>query len=105
MSIYHTQIQGNYGDEHAHTAGVTNVGTLTITNSTISKHGYLSEGGGGLDNRGTCTIWGSLISDNVNGVPNDQSGSGGGITNWGTLTLNYSTVSNNTALSAWWVYV
>ncbi len=64
--------------------GVFNVkfGTMTITNSTISGNS-----GGGVDNDGTMTITNSTISGN----------SGGGIDNDGTMAATNSTLSGNTA--------
>ncbi len=68
--------------------GIDNVGTLTLTNSTIS--GNTAGWGGGIDNSGTLTITNSTISGNT-------AGWGGGIDNSGTLTITNSTISGNTA--------
>jgi hypothetical protein len=82
-------------------AGIVNSGTLTISNSTISGNlattdpGYISWGGGILNDGGTLTISNSTISDNraIGGLT-----SGGGIENGGTLTISSSTISNNSAV-------
>ncbi len=66
--------------------GMTNYGTLAITNSTISGNSL----DGGIFNEGTLTVTDCTISGN-------SSGYGGGIRNDGTLTLTDSTLSGNTA--------
>lgn len=69
--------------------GISNAGTLTVTNSTIS--GNQATAGGGIDNRGTLNITNSTLSNNqgFNG--------GGGIYNDGMITMTDSTVSDNQA--------
>lgn len=74
-----------------HGGGITNGGTLTLTNVTV-KANSADLGGGGITNEvsGTLTINSGTVSGNV----------GGGIFSWGighTVTLNSSTVSGNTA--------
>jgi len=81
----------NYG------GGISNSGTLTINNSTITQNHAgpaIGAGGGGITNRGTLTMNKSTISGNAvfGGVVG-----GGGIANAGMLKLNDSTVSGNTA--------
>ena len=81
--------------------GIFNVGSLALTNSTLS--GNTANSGGGLENyQGyggpgvTATITNSTISGNVALI-----GPGGGIRNFDNgphLTLSYSTVANNTAV-------
>ncbi len=61
--------------------GILNYGTLTLTNNTISGNT-----GGGIENNGTLTLTNSTISGNT----------GGGISNRGTLTLTNSTITGNT---------
>src|SRR5262249_13967341 len=74
-------------------SGITNLGgTLTISNSTISRNGSYF-GGGGIFNSGTLTVSNSTISRNWGGEL------GGGIDNQGTLTINNSTISEN------WVFL
>ncbi|HEX5272560.1 MAG TPA: choice-of-anchor Q domain-containing protein [Gemmataceae bacterium] len=71
--------------------GIRNLGTLTVTNCTIT--GNFTFGGGGILNAGTLTLSGSTVSGNT------ASGNGGGIFNVGTLTVTTSTVAGNTAPS------
>ncbi len=100
--------------------GISNYGTLTLTNSTVShntasggsyaqQNGYSGSGGngGGIVNGGTLTLTNSIVSYNIAaagiGATNDNSnagGIGGGISNYGTLTLTNSIVSHNTAFGA-----
>ena len=63
------------------TATINNGGTLTLTDSIVSRNQ------GGIFNSGTLTLINSTVSDNRPGI--------GGITNSGTLTLINSTVSGN----------
>jgi CSLREA domain-containing protein len=71
--------------------GIFNVGTLTLTNSTVSNNA--ADSGGGIFNQtGTLTLTNSTVSNN------SAANSGGGIFNQtGTLTLTNSTVSGNSA--------
>ena len=75
--------------------GIGNLGTLTLTNSTIS--GNSAEFGGGIINDGTATVTNSTISGNSaeNGTPFNADG--GGIGNGGTLTVTNSAISGNSA--------
>src|SRR5215813_5379052 len=56
-------------------AGISNTGTLTITNSTLS--GNAAEFGGGISNGGTVTIGNTILKTGV---------WGGNISNYGTVT-------------------
>jgi hypothetical protein len=67
--------------------GISNGGTLTVTNSTLSGNG--GSAGGGISNGGTLTITNSTFSGNTVSVK------GGGISNSGTLTVTNSTLSGN----------
>jgi hypothetical protein len=69
--------------------GIDNSGTLTLKGSIVSAN-HSAGTGGGITNSGTMTLSNSTVSGN-------SAGTGGGITNFGTLTLNSTTVSNNTA--------
>ena len=69
---------------------ITNVGTLTIANATLSSN-LASTSGGGINNSGTLTLINSTISSN------SASGLGGGISNSGAVTLIDSTISSNSA--------
>jgi len=82
-------------------AGISNSGTLTINNSTIT--GNLADGGqrrcgagAGIANGGTVTINNSTITGNGAAGP-FHCGTGGGIANAGTATVNNSTLSGNGA--------
>jgi predicted outer membrane repeat protein len=68
--------------------GILNMGTLSVTNSTISGNN-----GTGINNwfEATLTLANTTVSDNTAGE------AGGGIYNVGTLTVTNSTVSGNTA--------
>jgi len=68
--------------------GICNLGTLTLTNTTIS--GNSADLGGGIYNGGTLTVNKSTISGN-------SAGWGGGIYDYGTQTVNNSTLSGNSA--------
>jgi len=81
--------------------GISNDGTLTIVNCTISNNQSLAsggpdyKGGGGISNNntGTLTVLNSTISDNTANY-------GGGIRNNGILTITNSTMTHNEANSA-----
>jgi hypothetical protein len=88
--------------------GISNSGTLTLTDSTVSRAST-----GGIFNNGTATLINSTVSDNANlgGISNSGtltlinstvsgnfSARGGGISNSGTVTLINSTVSGNFAI-------
>jgi transcriptional regulator with XRE-family HTH domain/energy-coupling factor transporter ATP-binding protein EcfA2 len=69
---------------------ISNTGTLTLTNSTVSGNFSIGTGGGGISNTGILTLSNSTVSGNI-------AIGGGGIANFhGTLTLNNSSVSGNT---------
>jgi cadherin-like protein len=69
-----------------------NVGTATVTNSTIANNGNLSNPGGGIHNSGTLTVLNSTINGNSATV-------GGNIYNQGTITIRNSTLSDGFAFS------
>jgi CSLREA domain-containing protein len=81
--------------------GILNLGTLTITNSTISGNTSNSGGtdkGGGIYNGGTLTMINSTVAGNTaGGGGGDQ---GGGIFNLNNFTLSLinCTIANNTAV-------
>ncbi len=81
--------------------GIVNNGTLTLNNSTVSGNtadGSAFSSGGGIDNNGTLTLNNSTVSGN-------RANLGGGIANFGsTLTLKSSTVSGNTAINGGGIY-
>ncbi|HKP02536.1 MAG TPA: choice-of-anchor Q domain-containing protein [Chthoniobacterales bacterium] len=83
--------------------GVSNVGTMTIMNSTVSDNhttGDFNSHGGGISNGGTITITNSIISGNSVGSSPFMPGIGGGIFNSGvaTMMITDSTVSSNRAV-------
>ena len=82
--------------------GISNSGTLTINNSTISGNsaslGRYRWGGGILNWGGILTIKNSTISGNIARGFSGFVAQGGGIYNAGTLTLNNSTLSGNGAV-------
>ncbi len=93
LTIDRTIISNNVSTTFAGRAGggVYNVGTATISNTTINSN-RVSGRGGGVYNAGTMTIIGSTISNNR------ALESGGGIFNAvGQLYLTNSTVSGNVA--------
>ena len=70
--------------------GIRNLGTLTITNSTVSGNTTPHSFGSGIYSDNSLTLIDSTVSDN-------NGGGGGGIMNWaGTLTVSNSTISGNT---------
>ncbi len=72
--------------------GIANLGTLTVTDSTLSGNSANYSGGGGIwNNGGTVTVANSTLSGN------SSTWHGGGIYNWngGTLTVANSTLSGN----------
>ena len=76
--------------------GLYNVGTVTVTDCTISGNSAVS--GGGLDNAGTATIIGCTIGGN------SAQSAGGGLDNFGKLTLVDCTVSGNSAMNGGAIY-
>jgi hypothetical protein len=96
--------------------GISNSGTLSLTNSTVSDNSATSWGGGILNwEGGTVSVTDSTVSGNTSlhasgggivsltdsTVSGNTASSGGGILNWegGTVSLTNSTVSGNTASS------
>jgi hypothetical protein len=81
--------------------GIANMGTLTVSNSTVSGN---SAGiyGGGVYNTGTLTVSNSTVSGNSAGAQQpSQGGEGAGIYNSGTLTVSGSVVRSNTCNGAY----
>ncbi len=67
--------------------GINNLGTLTVSNSTLTGNSAIF--GGGIDNAGTLTVNGSTFSGN-------SGSTGAGIENAGALMVSDSTFSGNT---------
>jgi hypothetical protein len=78
--------------------GISNTGTLTISNSTLSGN-TAGFSGGGIVNGGALTVSNSTLSGNTaRGPGSGNIGSvGGAIFNGGTLTVSNCTLSGNTA--------
>jgi hypothetical protein len=75
--------------------GIRNMGTTTLTNSTVSGNSASNAGGGIYNSGGTLTLTNSTVSGNNAGV---GGGRGGGIADdGGTMTLTNSTVSGNSS--------
>ena len=70
--------------------GISNNGTLTVENCSITNN-TASGDGGGIENYGTLTVTRTLVSSNTSGS------GGGGIQSWGTLTVTQSTIGSNSA--------
>jgi hypothetical protein len=99
-AVSNTVIAGNFA---FFGGGVDNDGTLTLDGVVISGNsaGDFSPEGGGVFNSGRLTVTGSLINQNGASGP-DSAGSGGGIYNYksGTLTLMDTTVDANYAMGS-----
>ncbi len=73
--------------------GITNLGTLTVSNSTfLGDSSQSAPGGGGIQNQGTLTVSNSTFSGN-----SAPTGNGGGIENFGSATVINSTFSGNSS--------
>jgi uncharacterized repeat protein (TIGR01451 family) len=90
LSIDHLTLTGGNIDTNVTGGGIFSIGTLTLTDTTVSDNTASGGYGGGIYNSGTATITDSTVAGNT-----ASSGSGGGIGNDGTLTLTNSTVSGN----------
>ena len=90
LSVSNSIFSGNSASSGG---GISNVGSLSVSNSTFSDNSAtnsLSGGGGGIYNRGTLSVSNSTFSGN------SANGNGGGIYNrFGTMTINNSTFSGN----------
>ncbi|WP_157578353.1 right-handed parallel beta-helix repeat-containing protein [Rudaea cellulosilytica] len=93
---------GNPGPGGATGGGISNAGTMVLSNSTVASS--TAGDGGGIYNGGTMAVEGSLVVGNAGngGAFSDTDGLGGGISNSGTMTVNNSTVSGNTAPGVYW---
>lgn len=93
LTITNSLLTNNSAFSSGAGGGISNFGSLTVINSTLS--GNSGGRGGGISNRGTATVFNSTLSGNssINGF----SGGGGGIFNDGTLNLSNSIVAGNTS--------
>ena len=82
------------GRANYHGGGISNLGTLTVTDSTISANSA-TQSGGGIYNAGTLTVVNSTIAGNS--ALSEKGGHGGGIYDVGTLTVIDSTLAGNSA--------
>jgi hypothetical protein len=76
--------------------GISNLGTLTLRNSSVNANTADGDGGtgvGGILNGGTLTLWNSSVNGNSAGAETAV----GGILNTGTVALKNSEVSGNSA--------
>jgi len=80
-----------------HGGGISNAGTLAITNSTFSGNSTTTGYGGGINNNGTGTLTVTNSAFSGNSAP---LAGGGGIFNSGTLTVTNSIFSGNSASSS-----
>jgi hypothetical protein len=87
---------GGSSDGVGEAGGLYNLGTLTVSDSTLSGNSA-NLGGGIFNDHGTLTVSNSTLSGN-------SAGSGGGIYNWGTLTVSDSTLSGNTGVYGGGIY-
>lgn len=93
---------GNPGPGNQTGGGISNAGTMVLSNSTVTSS--TAAYGGGIFNGGAMAVEGSLMVGNAGngGAFSDTDGLGGGIYNNGTMTVNNSTVSGNTAPGVYW---
>jgi hypothetical protein len=90
LTVSNSTLSGNTGSYASGGGGIYNTGTVTVNNSTLSGNSA-GAGGGGIYNLGTLTVSNSTLSGNIGGTL------GGGIRNYGTLTVSNSTLSGNSA--------
>jgi CSLREA domain-containing protein len=81
-------VNGNAG-RNGNGGGISNLGNLTLSNSTVSSN--QAKRGGGINNEDTLTIKSTIIDGN------SSTGGGGGIRNTGTLTVVNTVITNNSA--------
>ncbi|MDO8432340.1 MAG: choice-of-anchor Q domain-containing protein [Candidatus Binatus sp.] len=89
-----------HGFSASNGGGISNSGTLSVSNSTLSNNSISPNlSGGGIFSTGTLTVTNSTFSGNTatNSV-------GGGIANTGTLTVTNSTFSGNSAFWGGGIY-
>lgn len=88
-------IEGGYSNSMPGGGGINNLGTLTVSHSTLLGNfaeANESNNGGAIYNSGTLTVSNSIVSDNG---AFSIGGNGGGIYNTGTLTVSYSSFPGN----------
>jgi hypothetical protein len=91
LTINNCAVTGNSGLDFG--AGISNGGTLTLNNSSITYNVLLYQGtGAGISSSGTLIINNSIISGNLSGKGYTD---GGGIYSSGTLEMTNSTINGN----------
>jgi hypothetical protein len=89
MAISQSTISSNFASDQQQGGGISNFGTMSVTQSTITANTY----GGGLYNAESLSLSDSTVSDNaVYPYPLDN-----GISNDGVLTVTRSTLNGNGA--------
>src|SRR5438445_4332938 len=96
LTVSNCTVSGNSSTFIAGGGGIYNSSTLTVSNSTLSNNSSTTDGGGIYNDDGTVTVSNSTLWNN------SSSGSGGGIFNHvrlfgATLTVSNSTLSDNSA--------
>jgi CSLREA domain-containing protein len=90
LKVQNGRCNGSCTYSPSYGGGILNRGTLTVTGSILSYN--YGDSAAGINNYGTLTVTNSTFSGNV------AAGDGGGIYNWnGTLTVTNSTFSGNSA--------
>lgn len=90
LTLNNVTVSGNSAGDGG--GGIYNTGTLVLNHTAVTGND-VGDFGGGIWNSGTLTLNESTVSGNYSAL------GGGGVVNDGTLTLNNSTVNNN---HAWW---
>ena len=103
LAITNSTLSGNKASNstESHGGGISNEGTLTVSNSIFSKNiSYATAaGGGGVSNfsTGTLTVSNSTFSENISDASLGLLGIGGGIHSAGVLIVSNSTFFGNIA--------
>ena len=92
LTLNESSISGNSSTGFGGGGGIFNGGTVNLNSSTITNN-FGSIGGGGIFSN----AFGSLLITNTTISDNNTPSSGGGIASFGALTVTKSTISDNTA--------
>jgi hypothetical protein len=96
LTVVNSTISGNTATAGSDAGGIANSGTMTLVNSTVSGNSSASSGGGIKTDGVALTIINSTITKNLADSPHDGTGAGGGIFRLsGTLTLHNTIVAGN----------
>jgi CSLREA domain-containing protein len=93
LTLINSTVSGNSANDDGGGISNANFGTLTLVNCTVSGNSSNHDAGGIRNGVATLTLTNSTVSGNSAG----SVGTGGGIHSFGTLTLTNSTVSGNSA--------